>query len=307
MSTDLPSDAPDPPVRKTPSLRPPWRRWIEVGVIVGIPLLLIALLIPAAQRARDAARKTSNKCHLKQIGNALHNYQETHGTLPPGGTFGGDGTAYHGWMTRILPFIDGAPLYNRLDLNVPWDHPLNSQHLIGQLNSTYSTPFPEPNWTVEGWPLAYYAGNPDLLYRNSSVSIEEIEEGTSYTWVAGDISGDLTPWPYPYNWRPMGSDLKGGEGFGRPPNFAFVLFLDGSVHGVGDQLVPEFLESAATVSAKIRAWRGEPTTAQTDRPDVKFAVTKRPPQPPSPVVNPAQPIPNEAPAIPVAKESRPCG
>ncbi len=284
MSTDLPSAAPDPPMCQTPHLRPPWRRWIEVGVIVGIPLLLIALLLPAVQQAREAALRSQNKNNLKLIGLGLQNYQETYNALPPGGTFAADGTAYHGWMTLICPFLDASPLYNSLALNLPWDHPKNAQYLKGYPHTAFLMSYPDPMWTVEGWPLAYYAGNPDLLYRNSSVSVKEIEE-TSRVWIVGEVSGDLTPWPYPYNWRPMGSDLSGGHGYGRERNFSHLLFLDGSVRFVGREDVPAFLHSAELISHRIRQKRGEPTVAQTAKPNVEFTVTDHPPHPGNPMID----------------------
>lgn len=56
---------------------------IELLVIIAIIAILIALLLPAVQAAREAARRSSRFNNLKQIGLALHNYHEVHGSFPP--------------------------------------------------------------------------------------------------------------------------------------------------------------------------------------------------------------------------------
>jgi len=95
---------------------------IELLVVIAIIAVLVALLLPAVQQAREAARRSSCKNNLKQIGLAIHNYHDTFQVFPTnygfGAPYGEPHTQSRSWITFILPYIDQAPLYNQIDMNV---------------------------------------------------------------------------------------------------------------------------------------------------------------------------------------------
>lgn len=105
-----------------PENRPKKRRGftlIELLVVIAIIAILVSLLLPAVQQAREAARRTQCKNNLKQLGLALHNYHDVFNTMPPGYVFDDnyteDRSAYWGWSTFILPYIEQGTLYAALD------------------------------------------------------------------------------------------------------------------------------------------------------------------------------------------------
>ena len=81
---------------------------IELLMVVAIVVIAIALLFPAAQSAREAARRVQCAHNLRQIGLAMHDYHDQHGTFPPG-TSGCCGAT---WLLFVLPGIEQLNLYN---------------------------------------------------------------------------------------------------------------------------------------------------------------------------------------------------
>jgi prepilin-type processing-associated H-X9-DG protein len=96
-------------------------------VVVAIIGVLIALLLPAVQAAREAARATQCRSHLKQLGLAAIQFHETHNAFPPARlqSRGFDEepceTTQPSWLVRVLPFIEETAQYSRWDLNAPFE------------------------------------------------------------------------------------------------------------------------------------------------------------------------------------------
>jgi prepilin-type N-terminal cleavage/methylation domain-containing protein len=96
---------------------------IEVLVVISIIGLLLALLLPAVQAAREAARRTQCTNNMKQLGLALHQYEGQEGVLPPTMVLAGTSPAdmwTSGWSVdvRMLPAIEQNPLYNAINFTI---------------------------------------------------------------------------------------------------------------------------------------------------------------------------------------------
>jgi prepilin-type N-terminal cleavage/methylation domain-containing protein/prepilin-type processing-associated H-X9-DG protein len=115
---------------------------IELLVVIAIIAILVALLLPAVQQAREAARRTQCKSNLKQLGLALHNYHDQANTLPPGWIAGQGGPTRWGWGTFVLPQLDQAPLYNSLSSVMGMDVAGNSAIGFNAVMSTLPQPGP---------------------------------------------------------------------------------------------------------------------------------------------------------------------
>lgn len=89
---------------------------VELLVVIAIIGILIALLLPAVQAAREAARRMSCSNNLKQIGIALHNYHDSMGQFPSGFITGQRPDPQWGWAALILPYMEQGAVHEALDV-----------------------------------------------------------------------------------------------------------------------------------------------------------------------------------------------
>jgi len=106
---------------------------VELLVVIAIIGILVALLLPAVQAAREAGRRSSCQNNLRQLGLGLQNFNDTYHYLPPGGEDqvlpvpNNNAAAFSGtsWLVHILPFVEQTNIYNLYNRQLPYNNAAN--------------------------------------------------------------------------------------------------------------------------------------------------------------------------------------
>ncbi len=188
-----------------PAPRPPSRGMsglvitlIVLGVLGGFMFLCMgpALLLPAVQAAREAARRSQCTNNLRQIGLALHNYHGVYQCFPPAVMTDKKGRAIRSWRVAILPYLDADELYKQYDFNEWWDSRRN--RLLGNNSiSAYRCPSDRnPQSTETNYVMVVgedtVGGKP-----NETVSLAQITRGSSNTIAVVEVTGLNINWEEP--------------------------------------------------------------------------------------------------------------
>ncbi|QDU60253.1 Type II secretion system protein G precursor [Planctomycetes bacterium Pan216] len=184
-----------------PKCRPSGFTLVELLVVIAIIGVLVALLLPAIQQAREAARRAQCTNNLRQIGLAMLNYAEANGTLPFGSRLMGSltspnsGNPTHpvsgsgwvndmGWYSGILPFMDQQQLYDLVDFDISWAGHSSGSHRNEQARRTRvgvmgcpSDQMIQQAWTSREY--AYWAGNYAINFGNTDYG-QQAKAGTAF-------------------------------------------------------------------------------------------------------------------------------
>ncbi|WP_337173975.1 DUF1559 domain-containing protein [Paludisphaera sp.] len=185
---------------------------IEVLGVIAIIAVLIALLLPAVQAAREAARRSQCVNNLMQIGVALHNYEGAFEVLPPGVVDEGNGPILDqpkgygfGWLVRLAPYMEMKNVYNHFNFQVGLYDEVN-QTTRARLLSSFICPSDPRGGRRDGheFPASSYVGmhhdveapiaadNRGVLFLNSAIRYEDVPDGSSNTIYAAEKRIDGT-------------------------------------------------------------------------------------------------------------------
>jgi prepilin-type N-terminal cleavage/methylation domain-containing protein/prepilin-type processing-associated H-X9-DG protein len=173
---------------------------VELLVVIAIIGILVALLLPAIQAAREAARRTSCINNIMQIGLAAHNYEFNFESLPPGvidtkGPIRNEPQGLHiSWMVTILPYLEETVMYRLFDQSAGAYAAANAKVRSTPLSIAICPSYPGEEVVDEGTvAVTTYAGcyhdveapidvdNHGLLFLNSHVRFDEIYDGSTHT------------------------------------------------------------------------------------------------------------------------------
>lgn len=231
---------------------------VELLVVIAIIGVLIALLLPAVQMAREAARRASCLNNLRQMGIGLHNYHDVLNCFPPGGVEPRTALKPAGrqiaWSAMLLPYIEQRPLYDQLDTGKAFDAPENSAAAATLLSIYVCPSVPQGDQLKSGRGPCLYGGiygerivspnNPakgTMLY-DRAISIADIHDGTSSTLIVAEdcdfadgqwINGrNVFDQAYAINQAPsFENDIRS-----KHPGGANALFCDGSARFLSETM-----------------------------------------------------------------------
>jgi type II secretory pathway pseudopilin PulG len=139
--------------------------------------ILVALLLPAVQQAREAARRNQTMNKMKQIEIALQNYHDVHKHFPPAATTDKDGKPLLSWRVAILPYMDENPLYQQFHLDEPWD----SEHNL-PLSAKLPDSYESPSFSTGNKTLFLGALGKELMFTGAEgLGMRSVIDGTSKT------------------------------------------------------------------------------------------------------------------------------
>lgn len=212
--------------------------FMTTGVLVG-------MLLPAVQAAREAARRMTASNNLKQIGLAMHNYHATHRQLPPRVSVDDQGRPLLSWRVALLPFLGEQVLYQQFHLDEPWDSPHNIR-LVDQMPAIYTDPS-----SVNGAGTTVFqvpVGDGFLFAKTGATKFREVTDGLSNTlMVVETSSGSAVPWTAPDDIAIDSTMPVDGLGGSHPGGF-HVLMADGSIRFVANSVDRDVVRALLTRS-----------------------------------------------------------
>ena len=207
--------------------------------------ILIAMLMPAVQAAREAARRAQSMNNMKQLMLAMHNYLSTMNRFPARANFDKQGKPLLSWRVHLLPYLDQQNLYKQFHLDEPW----NSEHnkkLMRQMPSVFQNPSGKQQRGMT--PYQAVCGKGLAFEGSKGRRIMEFADGTSNTIMLVETDDDHAVfWTKPDDWEYDADHPLAGLGHAHPGGFS-AGFADGSVHFIRDTIDAKVFYALLTIA-----------------------------------------------------------
>jgi hypothetical protein len=198
----------------------------------------VALLLPAVQATREAARRAQSANNLRQLALACILEENAKRRFPPQASYNKDGNKLLSWRVHILPYLEQTEFHERFHLDEPWDSEHNKK-LIPLMPSVYRN----PNRPNNDYKTTYLAvtGKGTIFDGKEGGSIASIRDGTSNTLLLVEADEDRAAiWTKPDDLEVSEKDPQAGLGKFRPGGF-LAAFADGHVQMIPSSLSPKQL------------------------------------------------------------------
>jgi hypothetical protein len=222
------------------------------GVSGASTPILVALLLPAVNAARAAARRNQSMNNLKMLALANANYESATGHFPAA-RFGKGENRGLSWRVAILPYLEGGgELYDRFHHDEPWDSEHN-RTLIGEMPAVYRSPASSAEPSKTNY-LAIRGEDSIIADIEKGNPIRSIRDGTSKTALIIEVDDErAVTWTKPDDYEWAAGDPTAGLGNLHPGNIFLAAFADGHVTAISREVDKNLLQAIFTKSGGERA------------------------------------------------------